>query len=711
MKGVNFVKRLICLLFLFAAPVLAQQSVTANLNAQDTGACTTTGACLVLNLATNAGAAVIQVDGTFGETVQFEGIPINGSSWVSVNGAPVGGATAVTSTTTPGAWRVTASGLGSVRARVSGYTSGSAAVVISQSPASASLGGNGSSGSGTVTIFTAGDLSPLFTTSVSSQSTTPSLAFLLTNAGANTIFGNCTGGTAAPSYCAITTAMLPPIPNVGLVNSSVTINTTGPLGGGGNVALGATLTLTCTTCASGGVSGLTTDGVLYAIDATTAGSTTPPTVNGSYECGYTVTGSAAVVPTCLLVGTGNNSLAGASTSVPIDYSYNAQITTHDVGASGTAAVTLPTATTLGNPNFITFYCNNSPQTDVITPTTWTILGAATLDVPQGVCYRIHVDPSSGTNWLADKSGVAGTGTIGGTVSASHLVGGSGADSLSDIPGTTVDFTNGLVTIAPTTGVALTLTGASDGSDALDATATGTGSNTATGGNYVATLTDNTSAGRGTGVGAVFNGVIAGSNVTSTDDAIGINATATDTSSGGTAEIVVGGVFQTTCTTRTISCYGIDVPYSGVDGSTNNAAIEIDARSGGTAIDTDPGDPSSFGPITVNSLSTNTNCSAAGSVANPSIVACAAAPTGAFSCDVAATAGTCQINTTQVTANSNIFVQPSAAASARLSVTCNPASDVGLTAPRLASIDAGVSFTINLGTYSVHPLCFNYWITD
>jgi hypothetical protein len=710
MKGVNFVKRLICLLFLFAAPVLAQQSVTANLTAQDSGACTTTGACLVLTLAANAGAAVIQLDGSFGETVQFEGIPINGSSWVSVNGAPVGGATAVTSTTIPGAWRITASGFGAVRARVSGYTSGTAAVVISQSPASASLGGNGSSGSGTVTGFTAGDLSPLFTTSVGSPSTTPSLAFLLTNAGANTVFGNCTGSTAAPSYCAITTAMLPPIPNVGLVNSSVTINTSGPLGGGGTVALGAALTLTCTTCSSGGISGLTTDGVLYAIDATTPGSTTPPTVNGSYECGYTVTGSAAVVPTCLLVGTGNNSLAGASTSVPIDYSYNAKITTHDVGASGTAAVTLPTATTLGNPNFITSYCNNSPQTDVITPTTWTILGAATLNVPQGVCYRIHVDPSSGTNWLADASGLpgAGGGTIGGSVSASALVGANGADTIANIPGTTVDFTNGPIALAPTTGVALTITGASNGNDGLDVNAGG-GIGIAIGGGYA--VTDNTG-GLGGPVGVNGEADLLGTNITG-DEAFGGVFFANDGTSGATgpASEVTGAIITTQCTPQDALCYGLHVNAIAGTPPAGAAAIHTDAQGGGIAIDTDPSDPSFFGPITVNSLSTNTNCSAAGSVANPSIVACAAAPTGAFSCDVASSAGTCQINTTQVTANSNIFIQPSAAFSSRLSVTCNAASDVGLTSPRLASINVGVSFTINLGTYSVNPLCFDYWITD
>lgn len=51
---------------------------------------------------------------------------------------------------------------------------------------------------GTVTNFSAGDLSPLFTTNEANTTTTPALTFSLTNAGANTVFGSVAGG--APSY-------------------------------------------------------------------------------------------------------------------------------------------------------------------------------------------------------------------------------------------------------------------------------------------------------------------------------------------------------------------------------------------------------------------------------------------------------------------------------------------------------------------------------
>ena len=55
---------------------------------------------------------------------------------------------------------------------------------------------------GTVTNFSAGNLSPLFTTSVANPATTPALTFSLTNAAGGTVFGNPTSTSAAPVYTA-----------------------------------------------------------------------------------------------------------------------------------------------------------------------------------------------------------------------------------------------------------------------------------------------------------------------------------------------------------------------------------------------------------------------------------------------------------------------------------------------------------------------------
>ncbi|HVI39785.1 MAG TPA: hypothetical protein VM577_03920, partial [Anaerovoracaceae bacterium] len=64
-------------------------------------------------------------------------------------------------------------------------------------------------GSGTVTSFSAGNLSPLFTTSVATPTTTPALSFSLSNFAAHTFFGNNTAGSAAPGAQSIGVADLP----------------------------------------------------------------------------------------------------------------------------------------------------------------------------------------------------------------------------------------------------------------------------------------------------------------------------------------------------------------------------------------------------------------------------------------------------------------------------------------------------------------------
>lgn len=66
----------------------------------------------------------------------------------------------------------------------------------------------GGGGSGTVTSFSAGVLSPLFTTSVATATTTPALTFVPSNAAANTAFGNFTGSSAVPSFGKVSLAAM-----------------------------------------------------------------------------------------------------------------------------------------------------------------------------------------------------------------------------------------------------------------------------------------------------------------------------------------------------------------------------------------------------------------------------------------------------------------------------------------------------------------------
>jgi len=114
-------------------------------------------------------------------------------------------------------------------------------------------------GSGGVTTFSAGNLSPLFTATVANASTTPALSFTLTSASADTVFANCTASPATPSFCALTAAMLPSTAVTSVVNDT---NVTGSitaqaltLGWTGTLAKGRTLATTVYTDQSNAYSG------------------------------------------------------------------------------------------------------------------------------------------------------------------------------------------------------------------------------------------------------------------------------------------------------------------------------------------------------------------------------------------------------------------------------------------------------------------------
>ena len=136
------------------------------------------------------------------------------------------------------------------------------------------LGSNGTNtswvanGVGTVTSFSSGNLSPLFTTSVSNSTTTPALSFSLSNAAQNAFLAGPTSGTGAPTYRAIAISDLPAsIPNSSLANSSITVSAgTGISVSGSPVSLGGTVTITN----NGYASPLTTLGDMLYENATPA---------------------------------------------------------------------------------------------------------------------------------------------------------------------------------------------------------------------------------------------------------------------------------------------------------------------------------------------------------------------------------------------------------------------------------------------------------
>lgn len=111
------------------------------------------------------------------------------------------------------------------------------------------------------------------------------------------------------------------------------------------------------------------------------------------------------------------------------------------------------------------------------------------------------------------------------------------------------------------------------------------------------------------------------------------------------------------------------------------------------------------------FATTTNCGVVGTAASPSVAACGAAASGSFSCATNATGATCVVNTTAVTANSQIDIIEDDSIGTRLSVTCNTGTAVLPANHVIASKVAGTSFTINLGTVTTNPACFDYTIVN
>jgi hypothetical protein len=101
------------------------------------------------------------------------------------------------------------------------------------------------------------------------------------------------------------------------------------------------------------------------------------------------------------------------------------------------AVTLPTPTSLAVPNCSFKLVNlTASSTVTVTPTTWTVNGAATLALPAGASAIFFVDPNSSTNWATDGPSSTVT-SLSASGSISALASLAGWDA-SQMPGATVD---------------------------------------------------------------------------------------------------------------------------------------------------------------------------------------------------------------------------------------------------------------------------------
>jgi hypothetical protein len=268
---------------------------------------------------------------------------------------------------------------------------------------SAFASGCGGGGTGTVTTFSAGDLSPLFTTSVATPTTTPALTFNLTNAAAFTMLANNTSASAPYQFITFDSLF-------------------GSCSGATNALIYDTGThaFGCNTISSGGTPGTPIYSFQVNNPLGTFAGLTPASTQGKFYAGRVNTTSATAAPVETQVGSTARGVTG-TTDIVVWSDVNQEI---DFTNGGAVAEELPTPTTLANPAFGTGFYNENSSGVIVTPDGgWTINGltAATIQVQQ-TCF-LQVDPVVASNWnmpchdqAGNLNGVAFAGSIGDLVS-------------------------------------------------------------------------------------------------------------------------------------------------------------------------------------------------------------------------------------------------------------------------------------------------------
>jgi hypothetical protein len=143
------------------------RNITGNITAASAD-CSTANSCVTLTKSANDAGAAAVITGTFNATQLFEAT-VDNTNWTAVSAAPIDGGAAVTSTTTTGAWQITAAGFTGIRVRATPYVSGTAVVSLQ-----VSLG-----------AVRQMPRSPTFPGPVSVASTTPRIKLSETGAAAN----------------------------------------------------------------------------------------------------------------------------------------------------------------------------------------------------------------------------------------------------------------------------------------------------------------------------------------------------------------------------------------------------------------------------------------------------------------------------------------------------------------------------------------------
>ena len=270
-------------------------------------------------------------------------------------------------------------------------------------------------GTGTVTTFSAGNLSPLFATSVATATSTPALSFSLSNASADTFFGNPNGTTGAPSFMSATQA------TAALNVFTSSLNGLAPLSGGGTSNfLRADGTWAAPSGGGGGASLTTGPFVLTKTSATVltfdSASGTYPSIWPGFTTSYTFT-----TPTTITV-------SGTASTGSIHLCFSPWTGLLSVYSSLAATITLQGGGELGGP----FAGSSCPYQELWTPTmtvanTWDAIAASMDHRGQGGGpVQVTGDGTS--------IAVSGTGVI------SYI--GTGGGGVSSVTGTTPIVSSG-----------------------------------------------------------------------------------------------------------------------------------------------------------------------------------------------------------------------------------------------------------------------------
>ena len=663
-------KRLFLLPFLilmggWVAPARAQQTSTITASGSD---CTTAGACVISGLDTNAASVAFTLSGTWSGTVQFTGSTLtSGSNPAAVNCQPPNSTSAVTSATANGTWTCAVAGLRWFALRASTLSSGTVNVVLNTSPAiSAALlsGGGGGGGSGTVT-----SVSCVSGCTITNPTTTP--AITVTAGG-----GNVTGpGTSVVNDVATYantsgTVLLDgggPLP-ASLANSShkwlnsYTLSTglftqTQPAISDLTATFSSPLslstnTLSCPTCVTSAAS-LTQYGVVIG-GGLQASSTIPAAATTTFALFATATSPAfrAIAPGDLptAIPIGNIGSAGLSGTSPI-------------AIASTGAISCST-------------CNTSSATVTSVGGSFTgglISVAGSPVTSSGTLALTVAGTSGGIPYFSSTSTWASSALL----PTGDFVLGGGAGSSPTATFSIIPVANGGTNLA---------SGTSGG--VLCYTATGTLASSGA-------LTVNVLP-KGGGAGACpTNSSVTdnGTTVSTTEPIVTTSTVSTGTSP---PSATAGTGFAAVGTEGTIPSVG---PASGVDVLWWDSSLHC-VHANFNNVD--------VGCLQVTkTLSTATNCS---SSASPAV--CASAAAGSVALPTNAVSSSIVVNTTAVTANSDIFAFTDDTLGTKLGVTCNSTVATLVGGLTISARTAGTSFTIaNNVAVVTNPLCVSYLVVN